>query len=101
MSNTNKQLIRITIGIILGIVISVIVSTILITVGYSFTNMDKLESYTVKFINVPIFYIKESGKKGIPVPSNMMMLGIVWSVITVFAIETLHYFREKSKEKRA
>ena len=35
MSNTNKQLIRITIGIILGIVISVIVSTILITVGYS------------------------------------------------------------------
>lgn len=100
MTDRNKQLLRIGIGIVIGIIISVIISTIFITIGYSTFRNSNLTEYVVKILGIPIFSIVENGSDttGIANSANMMMFGIAWSLIVVFIIEIIYYAKKRNEK---
>lgn len=84
-----KQEFRIIGEILLGIVISVIFNFLCISFGYYKINADKLDTYSVSPFGLEIFQIKNGGNSGSPVVTNMMYIGIIFSILMVIVVEVI------------
>lgn len=101
MSAENKLFIRLMIEILAGIGISVAANLIVITFGYKHFYRASLDSYNVHFFGIDVFDIVKEGSKGIGTPNiqNMMLIGIMCSVILVVICEIIINVKANKKQK--
>lgn len=95
---TKNQTARIFLEVFIGIIISFILNFILIKYGYFKMSNSKLTSYTVSLLSIPIYKITRTSLNlnGYPMNSNMVIIGIIFSLICV-SLGELFFLR---KEKR-
>ena len=95
----NKQGLRILLELVAGMVFSVILCYILIFLGYSTFYKDNFNEYTVNIFGLPIYEIvMQSGKgPGTAFNQNMFLVNIICSIITVIAVETTIFIKNKNK----
>ena len=97
----NKQGLRIILELVAGMVFSVILCYILIFLGYSTFYKDNFNEYTVNIFGLPIYEIvMQSGEgQGTAFNQNMSLVSIICSIITVIAVETTIFIKNKNKPK--
>lgn len=85
----NKQEYRIILEVIMGIILSIIINFIMISIGYSHYYSLNLQekAYFINEMGMPIYKIING--KGIPVITNMIFSGIIWSILIVIIIELI------------
>ncbi|GEQ33701.1 LlsX family protein [Marinilactibacillus psychrotolerans] len=95
----NNPTTRIIASIVLGIVIGVIVCFIAIRFGYSHIKSTDLMEYNVNLIGLNIFNIQREGAEyiGTPNNSNMMFIGIIFSMILAIVTETIVAFKNRKR----
>lgn len=95
----NKQGLRIILELLAGMLFAVILCCVLIFLGYSTFYKDNLNEYTVNIFGLPIYEIvRQSGKgQGNALNQNMSLVGIICSIITVIAVETIVLIKKKNK----
>lgn len=95
----NNPTTRIITSIILGIVIGVLVCFIAIRFGYSHIKSTDLMEYNVNLIGLNIFNIQREGAEyiGTPNNSNMMFIGIIFSMILAIVTETIVAFKNRKR----
>lgn len=95
----NNPTTRIIASIVLGIVIGVLVCFIAIRFGYSHIKNTNLMEYNVNLIGLNIFNIQREGTEyiGTPNNSNMMVIGLAFSMVLAIVTETIVAFKNKKK----
>lgn len=91
--------IRVIVSIILGIIIGVLVCFIAIRFGYSHIKSTDLMEYNVNLIGLNIFNIQREGTEyiGTPNNSNMMFIGLAFSIVLAIVTETIVSFKNRKK----
>jgi len=92
-----NQFVRICIEILGGIIVSVVLCAIWIFFGYFHINSAELSNYTVSFFGVPIYEITNIADEmtGSAMNQNMSIIGISCSIILIFVVELIYYFKSK------
>ncbi|WP_207696644.1 hypothetical protein DOK67_0002296 [Enterococcus sp. DIV0212c] len=93
---------RVIVSIILGIVVGVFVCFMAIRSGYSHIKGTSLSEYSVDVFGFSIFDIQKVGGefKGTPNNSNMMFIGLIFSMVLAIATEIiLAVVNRRRKEK--
>ncbi|MBE5968698.1 MAG: hypothetical protein E7242_00525 [Lachnospiraceae bacterium] len=102
---TRKQFIRIvieiTLGITIGITLSVLICSISISNGYGNFYRDSLAECNISVFGINIYDIKKAGNEVIGTPNSfaMAILGIIFSLIVVVAIELMSAIKNRNGEK--
>lgn len=100
----NNLTTRVIVSIILGIILGVFVCFMAIRSGYTYVKSSSLTEYSVSILGFTIFDIQKvgNGLKGTPNNSNMMFIGIMFSMVLSIITEviaTLKNRRSKEDEK--
>lgn len=100
MSAENKLFMRLMIEILVGIGISVVANLIAITFGYKHFYKAALDNYNVRFLGIKVFNIVKEGAKGVGTPNiqNMMLVGVMCSVILVVICEIIVNVKAKKQK---
>ncbi|MFD2307265.1 DUF5963 family protein [Enterococcus termitis] len=85
----NNSTTRVIVSIFLGIILGVFVCFMAIRTGYTYVKSSSLTEYSVNILGFTIFDIQKVGNefKGTPNNSNMMFIGIIFSMILATATE--------------
>ncbi|EPP0902202.1 DUF5963 family protein [Listeria monocytogenes] len=85
----NNSTTRVIVSIFLGIILGVFVCFMAIRTGYTYVKSSSLTEYSVNILGFIIFDIQKVGNefKGTPNNSNMMFIGIIFSMILATATE--------------
>ncbi|MGY3751162.1 DUF5963 family protein [Vagococcus acidifermentans] len=97
----NNPTTRVIASIILGIILGVFVCFMAIRSGYTYIKSSSLTEYSVNIFGFPIFDIQKVGNefKGTPNNSNMMFVGIIFSMVLAIVTEVVIALKNrKSKE---
>ncbi|MBO0439635.1 LlsX family protein [Candidatus Enterococcus ikei] len=93
---------RVIVSIILGIIVGVFVCFMAIRLGYSHVKGTSLSEYSVNVFGFSIFDIRKVGGefKGTPNNSNMMFIGLIFSMVLAIVTEViLAIVNKRRKEK--
>jgi Mn2+/Fe2+ NRAMP family transporter len=96
-----KQTTRICIEIITGIILSVVIIFIAIAIAYAIVHAKDLSNFNLNFLGLPIYKISKTSNdfKGVANTDNMMLFGVVCSVLSVLLGELffgLHFRTKKA-----
>ena len=86
---------------ILGIILGVFVCYMEIRSGYTYIKSSSLTEYSVKIFGFPIFDIQKIGNefKGTPNNSNMMFVGIIFSMMLAIVTEIVIALKNRKDKK--
>ncbi|EKP7339254.1 LlsX family protein [Listeria monocytogenes] len=87
----NNPTTRVIVSIILGIILGVFVCFMTIRSGYTYVKSSSLTEYSVTIFGFTIFDIQKVGNefKGTPNNSNMMFIGIIFSMVLAIVTEVV------------
>lgn len=95
-----KQATRICIEIIFGIILSVVISFIAIAIAYAIIHAKDLSDFNLNLLGLPIYKISKTQNnfKGIANTNNMMLFGVICSVLSVLLGELFFGLRFRTKK---
>ena len=85
----SQQVNRLSIAIIAGIIMGVALCAVMISFGYHHAYSALPASYDVRLLGLPIYHLTRVGETytGVPVPRNMVFVGILCSLVLAVLVE--------------
>lgn len=85
----SQQVNRLSFAIIAGIVMGIALCAVVISFGYHHAYSALPASYDVRLLGLPLYHLTRVGETytGVPVPRNMVFVGILCSLVLAVLVE--------------